>query len=140
MLKGGESMTQEAYIRKESRKLGIKRTIKVPAIVAGGMKQYDKTHDKLKSGIGVFGIFNAITIFNNDVVDVEVALDYAEEKTFPVPNGSQLSIDEVDYQSFNVINLDAGTAVTANKITISAIYEPSLKRDKLTSYKSRGGK
>jgi hypothetical protein len=140
VVKGGETMTQEAYIRSESRKLGIKRTIKVPAIVASGTKQYDKTHDKLKSGVGVFGSFNAITVFNNDVVDVEIALDYAEEKTFPVPNGSQLSIDEIDYQSLNIVNLDAGTAVTANKITISAIYEPSLKRDKLTTYKRRGGK
>jgi hypothetical protein len=133
-------MTQEVFLRKESRKLGIKRTIKVPSIVASGTKQYDKTHDKLKGGIAVFGSFNSVTVFNNDTVDIEIALDYAEEKTFPVPNGSSLSMDEIDYQSFNIVNLDAGNAVTANKITVSAIYEPSLLRDKLTSYKLRGGK
>ena len=133
-------MTQEAYLRTESRKLGIKRTIKVPAILAGGMIQYDKTHVKLKSGIAVFGSFNSVTVFNNDTVDIEIALDYAEEKTFPVPNGSSLSMDEIDYQSFNIVNLDAGNPVTENKITVSAIYEPSLLRDKKLNYKRRGGK
>jgi hypothetical protein len=133
-------MTQEVFLRRESRKLGIKRTIKVPAILASGTKQYDKTDAKLKSGIAVFGSFNSVSVFNNDTVDIEIALDYAEEKTFPVPNGSSLSMDEIDYQSFNIVNLDAGNAVTANKITVSAIYEPSLKRDKLSSYKRRGGK
>lgn len=133
-------MTQEVFLRNESRKKGIKRTIKIPAILASGMLQYDRTHDKMKSGVGVFGVYNAITIMNNDVVDVEIALDYAEEKTYPVPNGSQISIDEIDYQSFNITNLDAGTAVTENKITVMAIYEPPVKRDKVTSYKRWGGK
>jgi hypothetical protein len=133
-------MTQEVYIRGESRKQGIKRTIKVPIIAAGATKQYDKTHDKLKSGVGVFGSFNAITVMNNDAVDIELVLDYAEEKTYPIPNGSQLSIDEIDYQSFNVVNLDAGTAITADKITVIAIYEPPLLREKFTSYKMRGDK
>ena len=133
-------MTQEAYLRTESRKLGIKRTIKVPAILAGATKQYDKTDVKLKSGIAVFGSFNSVSVFNNDTVDIEIALDYAEEKTFPVPNGSSLSMDEIDYQSFNIVNLDAGNPVTENKITVSAIYEPSLLRDKKIDYKRRGGK
>jgi hypothetical protein len=133
-------MTQEVFLRNESRKKGIKRTIKIPAIVASGMLQFDRTHDKMKSGVGVFGVYNAITIMNNDVVDIEIALDYAEEKTYPVPNGSQISIDEIDYQSFNITNLDAGTAVTENKITVMAIYEPPVKRDKVSSYKRFGGK
>lgn len=133
-------MTQEVFLRRESRKLGVKRTIKIPAIAASAMLQYDKTHAKIKSGVGVFGSYNAITIMNNDTVDVEIALDYAEEKTYPVPNGSQLSIEEIDYQGFNITNLDAGTAVTENKITIIATYEPSLLRDKKINYKRRGGK
>ena len=133
-------MTQEVFIRKQSRVKGIKRTIKIPGIAASKMLQYDRTHDKMKSGVGVFGVYNSITIMNNDTVDVEVALDFAEEKTYPVPNGSQLSIDEIDYQGFNITNLDAINAVTADKITVIAIYEPPLKRDKLTSYKKFGGK
>lgn len=133
-------MTQEGFIRQESRKHGIKRTIKIPAIVASAMLQYDKTHAKLKSGVGVFGSFNAFSCFNNDTVDIEIALDYAEEKTFPVPSGSMISMDEIDFQGFNITNLDAGAAVTENKITFTAIYEPPVLREKLTSYKMRGGK
>jgi len=132
-------MSQISLIREESRKRGAKRTIKVPAIVASGMLQYTKDHDKLKGVIKTYGAFNSFVCINNDVVDVEVALDFAEGKTYPIPKTSSLSIDEIMYQEFNLRNLDAGAAVTANKITIIASYEAPLIREKIQPKKLLGG-
>ena len=108
---------------------GIKRTIKVPGIAAGSIKQYNKEEDKFKAVLRRYGAFNQITVLNNDAVNIEIALDYAEEKTYPVPASSSLSLDEVIFQELNIVNLDAVDAVAANKITIICAYEHPLIRE-----------
>ena len=132
-------MSQISLIREESRKRGAKRTIKVPAIVASGMLQYTKDHAKLKGVIRQYGAFNQVVIINNDVVDIQIELDFAENKTYPVSKASSLSIDEITFQEFNITNLDAGAGVTANKITIIASYEAPLIRERLQPKKMLGG-
>lgn len=133
-------MTQVSLIREESKRRGAKRTIKVPAIAAGAMKQYTKDHDKIKGVIREYGAFNAITILNNDVVAIEIALDFTEGKTYPIPANSSITIEEITYQEFNITNMDASAAVTANAITLTLTYEAPLERERFKSFKMVGGR
>lgn len=123
-----------------SREVGIKRTIKVGGIAAGAVLQYDRNHSKLKQGVREYGSYNAINIVNNDIVDVEIALDYSANKTYLIPDGALINIDEIDYREFDITNLDSGTAVTANKIRVTVIYEAPLERERLKDYKQLGGR
>ena len=128
-------MTQVSFIREESRNKGIKRTIKLPAILAGATRQYTKNDDKIRGAVKEFGYFNQITILNNGLVDIEVSLDFTEAKTYPVPATSSIALDEVMFQEFNVVNLDAGNPTVVNKITIIASYENPLLREKMKTKK-----
>ena len=130
-------MTQISDVRKESALRGFKRTIKIGAVVADGMVQYNKNHAKLRDGIRRYGAFNSFTIINRDVVDVEVQLDFVEDKSYPVQANSSMSVDEVTFQEFNLINLSAGTAITANKISMYVIYEPPLIRERISKKEFR---
>lgn len=132
--------TQDENVAGRSKQVGIKRTIKVGAIAAGATTQYERNHAKLKQGVREYGAYNAINIINNDIVDVEIALDFADNKTYLVPDGAMISIDEVDYREFDITNLDAGTAVTANKIRVTVMYEAPLERERMRSYKQVGGR
>lgn len=132
-------MAQYSLIEIESKKKGAKRTIKLPAIAANSMKQYTKDHDKLRGVIREFGYFNQITILNNGLVDIEVALDFVDAKTYPIPAASSIGLDEIMYQAFNVVNLTANTTV-ADKITIIAAYEAPLLRERLKKHIMLGGR
>lgn len=133
-------MTQISSVREESKRRGAKRTIKLPAIAAGATKQYTRDNDKIRSVIREYGAFNAISVLNSDVVPIEIALDFAEGKTYPIPANSAISIDEITYQEFNVTNLSAGSAVTVNKITLTLTYEAPLERERFRSFKMLGGR
>jgi len=122
-------MVQYSFIREQSRNRGAKRTIKVPAIAANTFKQYLRTDDKLKTVNRKYGCFNAINIMNNDVVDIEIVLDFIASKTYPVPAKGVVSVSEIIFQEFNVVNLDAATDTTANKITITPMYEYPLEKE-----------
>ena len=128
-------MTQISFIEKESRNKGAKRTIKLPAINAASIKQYTKNDDKLKGVIREFGYFNQITVLNNGDVDIEVALDFIDNKTYPVPAASSIGLDEIMFQEFNVVNLDAANPTVVDKITIICAFERPLVRDKMISKK-----
>lgn len=128
-------MSQISLVREEVRAKGAKRTIKLPVIVAGALKQYTKNDVKLKGVISEFGYFNQITVLNNGTVDIEISLDFSESKTYPVPGASSIGLDEVAYQEFNVVNLDAVNDTVANKITVIAAFEASLLRDKMKTKK-----
>ena len=128
-------MTQVSFIREESRNKGIKRTIKLPAILAGATRQYTKNDNKIRGAVKEFGYFNQITILNNGLVDIEVSLDFTEAKTYPVPATSSIALDEVMFQEFNVVNLDAGNPTVVDKITIIASYENPLLREKMKTKK-----
>lgn len=132
-------MTQVSFIREESRGKGAKRTIKLSAIAAASFVQYTKNHPKLKGVIRDFGYFNQITILNNGAVDIEIALDFTENKTYPVVAASSISLDEIMYQGFNVINLNAGAPTVSNMITIVAAYESPLLREKMKGKKQMLG-
>ena len=119
----------------ESRSKGIKRTIKLPAILAGATKQYTKNDDKIRGAIKEFGYFNQITVLNNGNVDIEISLDFTENKTYPVVAASSLALDEVMYQEFNIVNLDAGNPTVVDKITVIAAYENPLIREKMKTKK-----
>lgn len=128
-------MTNVSFIREDSRKKGAKRTIKLAAIAAGATKQYTKTDDKLKGLIRQFGYFNQITVLNNGAVDIEIALDFADNKCYPVPAASNIALDEIMYQEFNIVNLDAANATVINKITVICAHESPLLREKMKTKK-----
>lgn len=132
-------MTQISRIRVASKEKGAKRTIKLPAIATGALKQYTKDHDKLRDVIREYGSFNQISILNNGAIDIEIALDFTANKTYPIPANSSISLDEIMFQGFNVVNIDAATTVV-NKITIVATYEPPLERERLKTFKQLGGR
>jgi len=122
-------MVQHSFIRGQSRNRGAKRTIKIPVITANTFKQYGRNDDKLKSVNRKYGCFNAINIMNNDAVDIEVVLDFVASKTYPVPAKGVVSVSEVIFQEFNVVNLDAATDTTINKITITPMFEYPLEKE-----------
>ena len=116
--------------KQESLRKGAKRTIKLAAITAGDFVQYTPNHEKLRGVIGTYGYFNTFTVMNNDSVEVQIELDYDENKTYPIPSSSSITVDEVEFLGFNVRNNDSSTATTDNKITIVIGYEPPLIRER----------
>lgn len=134
-------MSQVSLIREEARSQGAKRTIKLAAIAAGALVQYTKEHVKLKGVINEYGSFNQITVLNNGAVDVEIALDFSDVKTYPVPATSSIALDEVTFQEFNVVNLDGANPTVIDKITVIPSFEKSLLREKMKTKKEiyRGG-
>lgn len=136
-------MSQISLIREESRGKGAKRTIKLAAIAAGGTKQYDYNDAKLRGVIREYGYFNQISVMNNGAIDIEISLDFADAKTYPIAGASSLSLDEVNYQSFNVVNLDAVNPTIIDKITVVCTHERSLEREPMKTkkqiYRDGGG-
>lgn len=128
-------MTQISFIRTESDKKGAKRTIKLAAIPAASFVQYTKDHAKLRGVIGEYGYFNQVTILNSGAINIEISLDFAEDKTYPVPASSSISIDEVMFQGFNVVNLDAVNPTIINMITVTPSFESPLLREKIKTKK-----
>ena len=128
-------MTQISLVRQEARDKGVKRTIKLAAIPATGMVQYTKDHVKLKGVISEFGIFNQITVLNNGAVDIEIALDFAESKTYPIPAASSIALDEVTFQGFNIVNLDVGNPTAIDMITVIPAFERTMLREKMKTKK-----
>lgn len=135
-------MTQISFVREESRGKGSKRTIKLAAIAAGSFVQYAKNHAKLAGVIREYGYFNQITVLNNGSVDIEISLDFTEAKTYPVVATSSISLDEIMFEGFNVINLDAANPTVLDTITVIPAYESPLLREKMKSKKMmlRGGR
>lgn len=131
-------MTQISLIREEGRGKGAKRTIKLAAIAASGTKQYTKNDAKLKGVIREYGCFNQITVINNGAVDIQIELDFTENKTYPVPGSSNISLDEVIFQEFNITNLDAVNPTVINEVTIIPAFEKSLLREPIV--KKLGGR
>lgn len=131
---------QVSLVEGRSKLVGIKRTIKIPAIATEATLQYERNHAKLRAGIREYGAYNAISILNNDAVNVEVALDFADNKTYVVPKGALINIDEIDFREFDIKNLDDTVAVTANKIRVTVIYEAPLERERISNFKSLGGR
>jgi len=115
--------------RRESLMKGVKRSIYLPSIPADDFIQYTKDSKELKNIIGTYGLCNFISITNNDTVAVRVELDYDKRKAYDVASSSAITIDMVEYQGFNVRNLNDTTATTAKKIVIVVGFEPPLKRD-----------
>ena len=128
-------MSQISLIREEVRSKGSKRTIKLPAIAAGAVKQYTKDNAKIKGVISEYGFFNQITVLNNGDVDIEIALDYSDTKTYPIPGTSSISLDEVSFQEFNIINLDAANDTVVDKITVIAGFERTTLREPMKTKK-----
>lgn len=132
-------MTQVSKVRSESLMRGAKRTIKIANVTAADFVQYNRDHAKLKDINSKYGAFNQISIFNRDVVDVELELDFCDAKAYPVPAASSLSLDEVIYQGFNLKNLDNSTAVTSDQITVICGFESPLVRERHLNSKKLGG-
>lgn len=132
-------MSQISLVEKESRSKGAKRTIKLAAIAANGFVQYTKNHAKLKGVIREFGYFNQVTILNNGAVDIEISLDYQENKTYPVVATSSISLDEIMFQEFNITNLDAANPTIIDKITVICGFERPLQREEIKTKKTMLG-
>lgn len=132
-------MSQVSLIQENSRNKGVKRTIKLPVIAGGATKQYLRSDAKLSGVIKEFGYFNQITVLNNGAVDIEISLDFTDNKTYPIPGASSIALDEVDFQEFNVTNLDAVNDTVINKITVIPAFERPLTREKMHSKKELYG-
>jgi hypothetical protein len=128
-------MSQISLVREEARNKGSKRTIKLAAIAAGSVIQYSRDHVKLKGVISEYGYFNQVTVLNNGAVDIEISLDFTEAKTYPVPAASSIALDEVNFQGFNIVNLDGANPTVIDMITVIPAYERSLLREKMKSKK-----
>lgn len=128
-------MSQFSLIREESRGKGAKRTIKLAAIAGGGNVQYTKNHAKLKGVVNEYGFFNQITVLNNGAVDIEISLDFTEAKTYPVVAASSISLDEINFQEFNINNLDVANPTVAGKITVIPAFERTTLREPMKTKK-----
>lgn len=128
-------MSQISLIREEARGKGAKRTIKLAAIAASGTKQYTKDNSKIKGVISEYGYFNQITVLNNGAVDVEIALDYSDAKTYPIPATSSISLDEVNFQEFNINNLDTVNDTVVDMITVIPAFERTTLREPMKTKK-----
>jgi len=128
-------MSQISLVREEARGKGAKRTIKLAAIAASGTVQYTKDNSKLIGVISEYGYFNQITVLNNGAVDVEIALDFSDAKTYPIPAASSISLDEVNFQEFNVVNLDTGNATVVDMITVIPAFERTTLREPMKTKK-----
>jgi hypothetical protein len=128
-------MSQISLVREEARGKGSKRTIKLAAIAAAGTVQYTKNHTKLKGVINEYGYFNQITVLNNGAVDVEISLDFTDAKTYPVVGSSSISLDEVNFQGFNIVNLDPVNPTVVDKITVIPAFERITLREPMKTKK-----
>ena len=64
-----------------------------------------------------------------------MALDFSESKAYPVPAASSIALDEINYQGFNIVNLDAVNDTVVDKITVIAAFERVTVREKMKSKK-----
>lgn len=133
-------MTQYSKIQKESFERGAKRTILVPQIAVGGFEQFTRDHAKLRDVIRKYGAFNQIAVMNNSSADVNLILDFNDNKSYYVPVSSSIGIDEIMFQEFNIVNMDTAAAVAANTITVVASYESPLLRERMKTMKMFGGR
>lgn len=131
-------MRSNFLVRKESFRVGAKRTFKPPSIDANSIKQY--AFEDNTAGIGYlvekYGYLNFFTVVNNDAVDIEIQLDFMENKTYPVPYGSSIGVDEIQFREFNIKNLDTIAATTAGKIMVVVGYEAPLERERQDEIKT----
>lgn len=120
-------MVQRSFF--EGRSAGGKRTISLAAIVATKTKQYTPEDVKLKSLLRIRGFLNNMTILNNDAVNIELQLDYSVNKTYFIPAKSSLSLSEVHYEGFNIVNLDNSVDSVVDKIIVSVGYEVPVAKE-----------
>ena len=116
--------------RRESLRKGAKRTIYLPSIPAGEFLQYTPNHPKLSGLINTYGYMNFFSVINNDSVMVEIQLDYNRNKSYPVASSSVITVDNVEFLGFNIVNLNSSTNTTVNKIIVIVGYEPPLLRER----------
>lgn len=120
-------MTQQSLIKNS---ISGKRTISLAAITATKMVQYTSNHMKLVSLLKTTGFLTSITVLNNDEINIELQLDYSENKEYFVPSKSSIALTEVHYEGFNIVNLDDAIDSTAGRITVIAGYEMPLSKEK----------
>ena len=128
-------MSQISLVREEARGKGAKRTIKLAVIAAGSNVQYTKNHSKLKGVISEYGFFNQIAVLNNGAVDIEISLDFTNSKTYPIPGASSIALDEINFQEFDINNLDPINDTVAGVITVVPAFERSTLREKMKTKK-----
>jgi len=126
---GGKVNSIESKKRESYRK-GGKRTIILPSISPGDFIQYTYEHPKLSGLIKTYGVFNSITVINNTSADLMIELDFNRDKSYLVVSHSTLTIEEVEYLAFNVINIASDIATEANQCTIVVAYEPSVYKER----------
>lgn len=126
---GGKVNSVESKKRESYRK-GGKRTIVLPSIAPGDFLQYTYEHPKLSGLIKTYGIFNSITVINNTSADLMIELDFDSNKSYLVVSHSTLTVEEVEYLAFNVINVASDIATEANQCTVVVAYEPPVYKER----------
>ncbi|MCD6137172.1 MAG: hypothetical protein J7J91_01095 [Deltaproteobacteria bacterium] len=116
--------------KRESYRKGGRRTILLPSISPGDFIQYTYEHPKLSGLIKTYGVFNSMSVINNTDADLMIEFDYSKDKSYLVVSHSTLSVEEVEYLGFNVINVASDIATEANQCTIIVAYEPPLIRER----------
>jgi hypothetical protein len=113
-----------------SFKSGFKQVLAVGTLDVAEVKQYNiENNEIVKMGIKRYGYFNGITVINQSDQDVRVDLDYSVNKSFLIPAGTQSSITDVLYDSFNIINVDGANITDANAVKVYLIYERPTTRE-----------
>ena len=126
---GGKVNSIESKKRESYRK-GGKRTILLPSIAPGDFLQYTYEHPKLSGLVKTYGVFNSMSVINNTSADLMIELDFNSNKSYLVVSHSTLTVEEVEYLAFNVINIASDIATEANQCTIVVAYEPPLIRER----------
>jgi len=91
-------------------------TIKLPAVSAGDFAVYDIDSSAALTAARKYKPLDFIQITNNDSMDIEICLDFAD--TFLVPKGVIKTISERPFYSVKVKNIGTGST-TADKIVLT---------------------
>ena len=118
-----------AALRARSLRGGVKRLFSIPALSAGEMVQYTREHADIRGVLQDYGEFNSMYVINNSDAEIAIDLDFTSSKRTPVPAHMTMTIDQVQYLEFQVVNVETATAITAGQVKITAINERPLARE-----------
>lgn len=115
--------------REASRQQGAKQTIALSALNAGLVVQYQEDHARLHGINKVYGYMNFFHISNNSDYDIEIDLDYTEQKRYIVVTHSSLAVDEVMFNGFSIKNRGAGN-IAASEVYVTVGNERPIQRER----------
>jgi hypothetical protein len=104
----------------------VKRTIQIPAINAGCIKQYTELDDELKSIISHYGYMTGFQLINNSGAEILLKLDGM--RIYDIPSAMSMGDDNTQFTWFEIENKSAGTDIGDKLITITLLNEATTDR------------